>query len=228
MSLTIENLKFTIFGSGYDGTNNDSGTGGDIDPPTPPSPPMQGYLFRYGQMRPMETYKIALLNTASPYAVDFDEIDYTGGLCFFKMQSLPKDSSLPTFVQVKAWIESVTNKNGAASANSHVGRIYPLSRTDMGGKIIGIVCHYLDDNPLYKTATWCEYDPDLGHWTTPRNTFFIISASYDDVADDNTMTYTLINDGTYFSLALHHSTPQVDQIVGGRFVLADYDFYYWS
>lgn len=228
MSLTIENLKFTIFGSGYDGTNNDSGTGGDIDPPTPPSPPMQGYLFRYGQMRPMETYTEPLLNTADPYIDDLDKIDYTGGLCFFRMQSLPKDSSLPTFLQVQAWVNSITNKNGANSANSHIGRLYPISRTDTNGKIIGIVCHYLDDNPLYKTATWCEYDPDLGHWTTVRNTFFIISYAYDDVADDNTMTYSVINDGTYFSLAMHHSTPADHMFIGGRLVLADYDFYNWS
>lgn len=233
MSLTIENLKFTIFGSGYDGTNNDSGTGGDIDPPTPPSPPMQGYLFRYGQMRPMEQYSQILDAGNVQYPYDTTYVEYTGGICRFKLAGLPKSGTLPSLTQVVAWIRSITNKSGGTSANANIGRLVPISRTDTGHTILGFVHFYMSDNHLYRHGLWCEYDPDVGHWDVLTGHVFNLSYAYDDVHDDNTMTFSIVNDQQsldpkHFKIATHHINPQFDSFVGERLNLADYDFYLWS
>lgn len=233
MSLTIENLKFTIFGSGYDGTNNDSGTGGDIDPPTPPSPPMQGYLFRYGQTRPMEQYSQILDAGDVQYPYDTTYVEYTGGICRFKLSALPKSGTLPSLAQVIAWIRSITNKSGGYSANPNIGRLVPISRTDTGHTILGLVHFYMEDNPLYRNGLWCVYDPDVGHWDIVTANVMNLSYAYDDLSDDNSMTYSIVNDQSsldprHFKLVSHHSSPEWDSFVGVRLNLADYDFYNWS
>ena len=227
MSYTIENLKFTIFGSGYDGTNNDSGTGGDIDPPTPPSPPMEGYLFRYGQIRPMEQYGYPL-NSLAMYPVDLSLVTYTGGLCRFKLPALSRSGTLPSLASIKAWVRTVTNKNGGSAPNAHVSRIVPISRTDTGHNIIGLICFYMNDNILYKKGMWVYYDTDLGRWDIVNENPFTLSYTDNDTTDDNSMTFSILNDGEYFKFAYHHTNPQADNFVGDRIPLADYDFYYWS
>lgn len=227
MSYTIEDSKFVIFGNGHDGTSIDSGEG-ETTPPEPPTPPLEGYLFKYGQIRPMEQYSINLPTNPAGEPVNLSKISYTGGLCYFALQQISRTGTLPTFGNVKTFIRSVTDKTGGSSPNTHIGSIIPLSRTDTGSKIIGIIDFYATDNSLYRLATWVVYDEQVGHWDVLYDSFFTVSYTYEDWADDNSMVYTLVNDGTWFRIAKHHSNPTADTFVGARVKLSDYDFYYWS
>ena len=229
MSYTIEDSKFVIFGNGHDGTSIDSGEG-ETTPPEPPTPPLEGYLFKYGQIRPMEQFD-TLVPTGNAL-VDTSHITYTGGLCYFTVSPLSKSGTLPSYDELKSFVESVTDVNGATFLNPAIGQLIPISRTDTASDVLGIVPCYLSHNTFYKLAYWCKYDRSLEHWTvlTSRDDGCTISYAYNDVDDDNIMSYTLISDeNDHFRLAKYHpSNPEQKSWSGVRLNLSSYDFYYWS
>ena len=217
MSATIDsnNLNFVIFGSGHDDTLPDSGEGAKL-----------GLMFKYDILRPMQTYT-QILWTSTSLVLEY--IDFTAEECFFKLPPLEK-TSLMSNADIDAWIETVTDINGGASSNPSVGSIVPISRTDTEKNVLGLVHFYMADNYFYRWARWVEYDRSVGHWSPILNTFNV-SYGYNDVADDNEMTYTIINDkassneGEYFKFVLHHKNPQYDQFANNILSLGAYDFY---
>ncbi len=216
--IEADNSSFVIFGCGNDDTMSDSGTGEII--------PAHNYCFKYDVIRPMQTYTEILSQATS---LNLEYVDFTSEECYFKLPPLEK-TSLMSNADIEAWIETVTDINGGISSNPSVGSIVPISRTDTEKNVLGLVHFYMADNYFYRFARWVEYDRNVGHWMPILNTF-IISYGYNDVADDNEMTYTIINDessineGEYFKFVLHHAEPQYDQFANNLLGLGTYDFY---
>lgn len=220
MSAIIEanNSSFVIFGCGSDETSPDSGTGEIV--------PAHNYCFKYDVMRPMQTYTEILSQATS---LNLEYVDFTSEECYFKLPPLEK-TSLISEADIMAWIETITDVNGGSSPNPSIGSVVPISRTDTEKNVLGLVHFYTADNYFYRFARWVEYDRSVGHWVPILNTF-IVSYGYNDVADDNSMEYTIINDeasndeGMYFKFVLHHENPQYDQFANNLLSLGTYDFY---
>ena len=218
MSADINDLKFVIFGHGFDMTRNDSGDGNN-------DAPMYGNLFNYGRLRPMQQFSI-ILPVSTGASVDASKVTYTDDRCYFTISPLSK-SSLPSYDDLKAFVESITSVNGATSTNPAIGQLIPISRTDNSSNVIGIIPCYLSHNTHYKLAYWCKYDRSLGHWTMigGRDDACNISYAYEDVSDDNTMQYTIISDSyDNFRLTKYHPANSYWGWSGLRLTLSDYSW----
>ena len=223
MSGTINAKKssFVVFGSGFDLVRDNSGTG---------DPYLVGTWFKYDTLRRMEEFGIPI--PTSNAEVDRSSITFTDSECYFAIPPLPKTGILPTFAEVKTFVESITSKDGGESYDHNITDLLPVSKTD-SNPILGLVAFYQNKsdigNDYYKYGHWCVYNESVGHWTMigGLGDNFSLSYTIGDVADDETMRFTIIRDDyDHVRISKYHpSNPERKTWVGQRLTLSDYTFW---
>lgn len=147
---------------------------------------------------------------------------YEDKYCHLTAPQMDKSGPFPSESDFDNAIIAVTSRyGGKVTQNINISAVIPISRTDVDSPILGICFGYVDNDPNYRLAKYCEYVPQAGHWTV-KSGFFNVSYAYGSVTADNAMHYIIANNGTNFEMAF--LTDNWSQFLGPVYALTDYRF----